>query len=301
MIVLNKHKHGVPDGAIYIGRGSRWGNPFVIGRDGDRDRVCDLYSQHLKGQIRRGEVSLQDLAALHGKALVCFCSPQRCHGDTLLKAAQWASQKVQLMARQNSNWIEVDGVLRPTRNSSGQLIHSSVDGVVNFWRWFGDSKVVDMNGRPRVHFHGTAAEFDGFDIAKFGECDDGFMGAGFYFTEFADDAAEYAAMSSDRNYGFVSEDEAPGAHVLPVYLSVRNPYRMKPGESGPSDSHVWTNSLAAMGFDGVINHAGTEVVAFSPNQIKSAIGNSGRFDPESTMLTDVDSVVEDERKQMRWA
>lgn len=35
MAVLNKHKHGIPKGAIYIGRGSKWGNPFVMGKDGN--------------------------------------------------------------------------------------------------------------------------------------------------------------------------------------------------------------------------------------------------------------------------
>ena len=34
--VLNKHEVGVPAGAVYIGRGSKWGNPFRIGPDGDR-------------------------------------------------------------------------------------------------------------------------------------------------------------------------------------------------------------------------------------------------------------------------
>ncbi len=37
--VLNKHKTGVPAGAVYIGRGSKWGNPFRIGADGNRAAV----------------------------------------------------------------------------------------------------------------------------------------------------------------------------------------------------------------------------------------------------------------------
>jgi len=37
--VLNKYKDGVPAGAVYIGRPSKWGNPFVIGKDGDREEV----------------------------------------------------------------------------------------------------------------------------------------------------------------------------------------------------------------------------------------------------------------------
>lgn len=90
MAVLNKNKHGIPQGAVYIGRGSRWGNPFVIGRDGNRDQVCEQHAEYLRNQVRRGEVTREQLAALHGKDLVCFCAPLRCHGDTLEKAAAWA-------------------------------------------------------------------------------------------------------------------------------------------------------------------------------------------------------------------
>ena len=91
MAVLNRHKHGIPAGAVYIGRGSPWGNPFVVGRDGDRAQVIAAHKQWLWQQIEQGQVSLEALAALKGKDLVCFCAPLPCHGDTLEKAAVWAS------------------------------------------------------------------------------------------------------------------------------------------------------------------------------------------------------------------
>lgn len=94
MVVLNKHKSGIPAGAVYIGRGSMWGNPFVMGKNGNRDAVCDQHKEHLKQQIRSGEVSLEQLAGLHNKQLVCFCAPLRCHGDTLVQAAAWATEKL---------------------------------------------------------------------------------------------------------------------------------------------------------------------------------------------------------------
>lgn len=90
MTVLNKHKHAVPAGAVYIGRGSKWGNPFVMGVHGDRDAVCDKYKKRLQHHINNGEVTLQELADLHGKDLVCFCAPLRCHGHELEEAAAWA-------------------------------------------------------------------------------------------------------------------------------------------------------------------------------------------------------------------
>src|SRR5579871_4104710 len=48
--VLNKHQAGIPAGAIYIGRGSRWGNPFRIGQDGDRATVIVKYERWLVDQ-----------------------------------------------------------------------------------------------------------------------------------------------------------------------------------------------------------------------------------------------------------
>src|SRR5690606_3733614 len=51
--------------------------------------------------------------------------------------------------------IDVDGVSRPTTNSNGQPIAATEEGIRNFWRWFGSSRVVDDQGRPLVVYHGT--------------------------------------------------------------------------------------------------------------------------------------------------
>lgn len=90
MAVLNKYKDSIPADAVYIGRGSKWGNPFVIGKHGDRNAVCEQYESKLAADIDSGTITLQQLASLHGKDLVCFCAPARCHGHTLEYAAQWA-------------------------------------------------------------------------------------------------------------------------------------------------------------------------------------------------------------------
>ena len=75
---------------VYIGRPSRWGNPFVIGKDGDRQEVIQKHKNWLMTQIRNGKVGLQDLAALHGKRLGCYCAPEPCHGDFLAVCADMA-------------------------------------------------------------------------------------------------------------------------------------------------------------------------------------------------------------------
>lgn len=78
--VLNKHQTGVPSGAVYIGRGSKWVNPFRIGPDGDRAAVIRKYERWLGDQRHL----LRALAELRGRDLVCLCAPLACHGDCLL-------------------------------------------------------------------------------------------------------------------------------------------------------------------------------------------------------------------------
>ena len=81
--VLNKYKDGIPKGAVYIGRPSKWGNPFTIGKEGTREEVIKLYEEYLMGNAEL----LGALPELRGKDLVCFCAPKACHGDVLLKLA----------------------------------------------------------------------------------------------------------------------------------------------------------------------------------------------------------------------
>jgi hypothetical protein len=67
---------------IYIGRGSKWGNPYVIGKDGTRDEVIDKYINYLCTTDLD-----QDIDELYGKRLGCFCKPLACHGDILARVA----------------------------------------------------------------------------------------------------------------------------------------------------------------------------------------------------------------------
>jgi hypothetical protein len=77
--VYNKHRSPYPPNAVYCGRGSPYGNPFVIGRDGDRDEVCDKFEREILPTL--------DVTALRGKNLLCFCAPKRCHCDAILRKA----------------------------------------------------------------------------------------------------------------------------------------------------------------------------------------------------------------------
>lgn len=76
--VVNKYKEPYD---IYIGRGSKWGNPFEIGKDGTREEVIEKYRLYI---LNKPEL-LNSLPELKGKTLGCFCKPKPCHGDVLIE------------------------------------------------------------------------------------------------------------------------------------------------------------------------------------------------------------------------
>ena len=68
------------DSLVSIDRSSAFGNPYVLGEDGDRDTVCDSFEIYFGRKY-----SLHDrVMGLKGKVLACWCYPQRCHGDHLI-------------------------------------------------------------------------------------------------------------------------------------------------------------------------------------------------------------------------
>lgn len=164
----------------------------------------------------------------------------------------------------------------PPAKVAAEVWRGPVTESPNFKAWFGGSKVVDEQGAPMIVYHGTRRDFESFDpqaprsIQQFGDAE------GLYFTRHPEDASGYAARGGSE-----------GAAVVPAYVALRNPYVWPESDLAPAIvSAAKRAELEAAGYDGIIYRGGDEVVAFRPEQIKSAIGNSGLFDPESPSLTD---------------
>ena len=85
-IVVNKYKEPYD---VYIGRGSLWGNPYIICENLTRDQVIIAYKHWLWSQMKSGAITEGDIRGLGGKRLGCFCKPKACHGDVLVKAYEW--------------------------------------------------------------------------------------------------------------------------------------------------------------------------------------------------------------------
>lgn len=80
-----------PGSYFYCGRGSPVGNPFVLGQDGNRDKVCDDYQEYFDDLIRSGDYpkflsflnNIVEAAKNRDIRLGCFCVPRRCHCETV--------------------------------------------------------------------------------------------------------------------------------------------------------------------------------------------------------------------------
>jgi|GEM_PF-597725 len=191
------------------------------------------------------------------------------------------------------------------------------------------SKVVDENGEPLVVYHGTDTDFSEFSMDRAGKNVEGNASnhayeqtahIGYWFNS--------APMAGRKSTPFIDRD-------MPVFLNIRNPWGSDIGLDLDSlagsfefyriaDGKSLRKKKSAEGYDGVQIHdeefGGTSYVAFSPNQIKSAIGNTGQFSqytndirysrqapgPESFDDTlnrllgkDPDTVVKETRKEIR--
>lgn len=213
--------------------------------------------------------------------------------------------------------IEVEGVQRPTTDSTGAPIHTTEEGIKNFWKGFEGTRAVDEQGRPKVMYHGTRGDIVSVKDPTKSAFDR--EGLGSHFTP-----------DSKVATGFAESFGPEQGSVFPVYLNIKNPLRIKDtGEShseakevarsfikqgilpkdyvddafydrlmdnvtGPNAGDVYKENnakelsrirdiLEGNGYDGLvydneIEGGGDTYVPFRSTQIKSAIGNIGQFD-----------------------
>lgn len=89
-VVLNTHRlsrhvevRSNPPERVYVGRPTKWGNPFTIGEHGTREEVIEKFRVYL----HNSDTMMAWARELKGKDLVCFCAPLPCHADILLEFA----------------------------------------------------------------------------------------------------------------------------------------------------------------------------------------------------------------------
>ncbi|UQS15360.1 DUF4326 domain-containing protein [Pseudomonas sp. HS6] len=69
---------------VYIGRGTLWGNPYQMGKEGTRDEVIAKFAYDFdKRFLKLPEKFDENIEKLRGKTLGCHCKPAACHGDVI--------------------------------------------------------------------------------------------------------------------------------------------------------------------------------------------------------------------------
>ena len=140
-----------------------------------------------------------------------------------------------------------------------------------FKQWFGDwenspetaSKVVDENGEPQVVYHGTSSQFTRFKLGG------GLLGRGVYLTDRYEEAQNYAGSRSQDNEGT----------VMPLFANIPEMF-----DSNSKTTREQIIGAMQDGFNG-IRHQFNDMdylVAFNPEQVKSAVGNTGLFSSQDT-------------------
>jgi hypothetical protein len=73
-----------PANIVWVGRGSDWGNPFIMHRESQREEVCEKFWKYAHWRL---SIEPHWLEPLKGKDLVCVCAPRECHAEILRELA----------------------------------------------------------------------------------------------------------------------------------------------------------------------------------------------------------------------
>lgn len=196
---------------------------------------------------------------------------------------QIADENAQLDAENpayDGETININGKERTVYNSDGERIAQSEAALRNFYNWFGDSKVVDKQGRPLVVYHGTNAEFDAFNLGK----------NGYFFTPDLDNAQIYANEAQFEKGG--------KKIVMPVYLNTKKPKELY---SYDELRNIDVLGLKKQGYDGAYYKSETQpiYVAFESNQIKSTQNRGTYSESENIYYQEGDNDIEKLQQELK--
>lgn len=172
-----------------------------------------------------------------------------------------------------------------------------------FKAWFGKSKAVGKDGKPRVMYHGTTY-WKPIKVFKKGKT--GYLGPGIYVTpeklnaqSYADkmgvgNGSMYALYVRAENPLYITYDQNP-AEVIVDMVNRKGTYAKRAAKQSNANFIITKKDLeklAAMGYDSIaygqkggLPMAQGEVMVFSPNQVKSATQNNGDFSRASDNIT----------------
>ena len=175
---------------------------------------------------------------------------------------QWSESEVRDLLRRAGEAARKPAVFKGAEFEAAQVSGDQRDitETPEFKRWFGDSKVVDADGKPLVVYHGTTADVDAFDLGYFGSDGVAYSAPAIFATTDKNLASDYALNKFDRvisdamramqkfknenngvyddryeslykavgeSFKRVIAEQRPelggGANVIPAYMALQNP------------------------------------------------------------------------------
>lgn len=71
--------------AVYVGRPTPLGNPFILGVHGDREKVVALYKEWFEDKIKDEALPSKVIKNCANKNLSCYCAPKLCHAEIIVE------------------------------------------------------------------------------------------------------------------------------------------------------------------------------------------------------------------------
>jgi hypothetical protein len=253
------------------------GNKILLSKQDITNIIkASIYSNYAQGETIRDKVDRGDLEKTEPEGIL------RADGKTVysLNKSPFLDERLS-SGDYMPDKLTINGVERHTRNSNGQLIHPTRRGIENFYKWFGDSKVVDAEGRPMVVYHGTSEMFDEFiprgkKNSFFGKDD-----KGIYFTDNYNEALSHAngeIFTKGRVAGSQGNPQVVEAYIKADYTYDITDWR------NPTTIGDNTKGKQGVTIHRPFGYSGKHYFVKNASQIKSATGNDGGFNPDDNRI-----------------
>lgn len=200
--------------------------------------------------------------------------------------------------------IEVDGVMKHRNNSLGQPIHPTDEGIKNFHRWFGDSKIVDKHGRPIPYYRGSKNK----NAEAYNNSSMIFLSPSPEFVKnYARDGQTFKLyvksdkpFDASRGNGYANWKKFQQETNAPSYATSSSDRGALPHWQQEYDLRNWLNNN--VDYDSIYfaeSDRSHSIAVKNTNQIKSAIGNKGTFSHQTEINESVDHPMIEVDGEMR--
>ena len=135
-----------PPDAVLVDRTTDWGNPFIIGKHGDRTMVLKMFEYYAHKRLAREPDWLDPLI---GKDLLCWCAPEDCHADVLIRMAHERHVQLTILEVVSDEWMTIPEITRQVAEKLGKEPNGLHDPVAYYTGYLiGEDKLENKRVTP---------------------------------------------------------------------------------------------------------------------------------------------------------